>query len=87
MAAYESMTTEWTPLFVDFPDSGGILSCWMMNATLMQAEHGLEGCWMMNGRDIARRSHTLELEELGGFVDQTRSFAKSVSFVLVSQYY
>ena len=40
----------------------------MMNARLMEAEHGLGGCWMMNGRKIGRSSHTLELEELGGFV-------------------
>ena len=40
----------------------------MMNARLMEAEQGLGGCWMMNGRQIGRSSHTLELEELGGFV-------------------
>ena len=39
----------------------------MMNARSMEAEHGLGGCWMMNGRKIGRSSHTLELEELGGF--------------------
>ena len=51
-----------------FLDFGGILTCWMMYARLMEAEHGLGGCWMMNGRQIGRSSHTLELGELGGFI-------------------
>ena len=60
----------WTPLYIDFLDFGGILSCWMMNARLMEAEQRLGGCRMMNGRHIGRRSHTLELEELGGYFNQ-----------------
>ena len=56
-----------SPIYIDFLDFGGILTCWMMNARLMEAKQRLGGCWMMNGRQIGRSSHTLELEELGGF--------------------
>ena len=61
------MARVWTPLYIDFLDFGGMLSCWIMDPRLMEAEQGLGGCWIMNGRQIGRRSHMLELEELGGF--------------------
>ena len=64
---WQLVAAVWIPLYIDFSDFGGILTCWLMNARLMEAEHGLGGCWMMNGRRIGRSSHTLELEELGGF--------------------
>ena len=47
---------------------GSGMACWMINARLMEAEQGPGGGWMMNGRQIARRSHTFELEELGGIL-------------------
>ena len=67
-ALWQPVAGVWTPLYIDFSDFGGILTCWMMNARLMEAEQGLGGCWMMNGRQIGRSSHTLELEELGGLM-------------------
>ena len=72
------MAAVWTPLYIDFEDFGGILTCWIMNAILMEAEQRLGGCWMMNGRKIGRSSHTLELEELGGL--HTVFFISTTSF-------
>ena len=65
---WQPVAAVWTPLYIDFSDFGGILTCWIMIARLMEAEQGLGGCWMMNGRQIGRSSHTLELEELGGLL-------------------